>query len=330
MPAYDEALSFLSSHSASLAAKIATVDTDHASLSADERAALKESLEIAAAINDPAMLAAFQASSPTGYDARNPAFRHLRERVWRKDSGVLEKVMQRCTLMHVLPDVIPAITPTVDVQLAFGEGDDVYITQKALFFFDVSRLKIGQGDGFTDHQSNGGDVLVGAFVPASASITPPKLDVTVFHTQPKRYTLAIVDPDQPDEQNQCFTTSLLALKHDVELSATAHSSIDLASNMVAEYIPPHPQQGSNYHRYTVLLFEQPSSPSSEQSAIDIAKNRHNFQLANYISTHNLVPAGIHFWRAKWSPDSADAISTIYRDILSKYLPPPFPFPFPFS
>lgn len=307
MPAYDEALSFLSSHSASLAAKIATVDTDHASLSADERAALKESLEIAAAINDPAMLAAFQASSPTGYDARNPAFRHLRERVWRKDSGVLEKVMQRCTLMHVLPDVIPAITPTVDVQLAFGEGD-----------------------GFTDHQSNGGDVLVGAFVPASASITPPKLDVTVFHTQPKRYTLAIVDPDQPDEQNQCFTTSLLALKHDVELSATAHSSIDLASNMVAEYIPPHPQQGSNYHRYTVLLFEQPSSPSSEQSAIDIAKNRHNFQLANYISTHNLVPAGIHFWRAKWSPDSADAISTIYRDILSKYLPPPFPFPFPFS
>lgn len=304
MPAYDEALSFLSSHSASLAAKIATVDTDHASLSADDRAALKESLEIAATINDPAMLAAFQASSPSGYDARNPAFRHLRERVWRKDSGVLEKVMQRCTLMHVLPDVIPAITPTVDVQLAFGEGD-----------------------GFTDHQSNGGDVLVGAFVPASASITPPKLDVTVFHTQPKRYTLAIVDPDQPDEQNQCFTTSLLALKHDVELSATAHSSIDLASNMVAEYIPPHPQQGSNYHRYTVLLFEQPSSPPSEQSAIDIAKNRHNFQLANYISTYNLIPAGIHFWRAKWSPDSAEAISTIYRDILSKYLPPPFPFPF---
>jgi len=29
------------------------------------------------------------------------------------------------------------------VGMAFGEGDDVYITQKALFFFDVSKLKIG-------------------------------------------------------------------------------------------------------------------------------------------------------------------------------------------
>lgn len=29
------------------------------------------------------------------------------------------------------------------VGMAFGEDDDVYITQKALFFFDVSRLKIG-------------------------------------------------------------------------------------------------------------------------------------------------------------------------------------------
>ncbi len=27
--------------------------------------------------------------------------------------------------------------------MAFGEGDDVYITQKALFFFDVSKLRIG-------------------------------------------------------------------------------------------------------------------------------------------------------------------------------------------
>lgn len=157
LPAYDEALTYLSNHAASLRTRIASLDSDP-SLSATDRAALRESLEIAARINDPSTLAAFQASSPTHYDATNPAFRHLRERVWRRDSGVLAKVMERCTLMHVLPDVLGGLTPTADVQLAFG-----------------------QGSGFTDHAANGGDVLVGVFIEASVTVDAPTVEVNVFH-----------------------------------------------------------------------------------------------------------------------------------------------------
>ena len=46
--------------------------------------------------------------------------------------------------MHVLPDVIPRIEPTVDLQIAFG-----------------------QGDGVGDHGGTGGDVLAGVFLPPS-------------------------------------------------------------------------------------------------------------------------------------------------------------------
>ncbi|TKY85361.1 hypothetical protein EX895_005523 [Sporisorium graminicola] len=299
LPAYDEALSFLASHSSSLRTRIASLDKDHADLSADERAQLKESLEIAALINDPATLAAFQSSSATTYDASNPAFRHLRERLWRKDSGVLAKVMERCTLMHVFPDVLPGITPTADVQLSFG-----------------------QGEGLTDHTSSGGEVLVGAFVDPTLTLNPPEVAVNVFHTETKKYTLAIVDPDQPDEERQTFKTSLLALKTGLELSATADPSVDLTAGIDADWIPPHPQQGTKYHRYVTVLFEQPH----DLQQLAPVPDRHDFNLAAFASQHGLTPAGIHFWRAQWTPASAPTVSSIYTDVLKtaepKYTKPP--------
>ncbi|EST04925.1 Phosphatidylethanolamine-binding protein PEBP [Kalmanozyma brasiliensis GHG001] len=296
LPAYDEALAYLSSHASDLRTRITSLDTD-TSLSTSDRAALKDSLEIAARINDPSTLAAFQSSSPTHYDASNPAFRHLRERVWRRDSGVLTKVMERCTLMHVLPDVLAGLTPTVDVQVAFGTGS-----------------------GFTDHEAKGGDVLVGAFVEPSATVQAPRVEVNVFHEESKRYTLAILDPDQPDEDVGGFKTTLLALKEDVQLSATSDPTVDLTKDMEVNWIPPHPQQGTPYHRYTTVLFEQPT-PASKGEV-----DRENFNLRTFAQERGLTPAGIHFWRAKWSQESADTISGIYRDVLKrqepKYAKPP--------
>ncbi|KAJ1026193.1 hypothetical protein NDA18_003851 [Ustilago nuda] len=301
LPAYDEALSYLSSHSSHLRSRLSTIDTDYASLSPADRALLKESYQIAASINDPSLLAAFQSSSPTTYDASNLVFRHLRERVWRKDSGILAKLMERCRLMHIFPDVLSAITPVVDVQLSFGEGG-----------------------GYTDHISQGGDVLAGVFVPVADSVKAPKVEVNVFHTEPKKYTLAIVDPDQPNEETQSYKTSLLALKTDISLSATSSPLIDLGKDMAVEYIPPHPQQGTNYHRYTTILFEQ-TSTSSGGRKVEVG-DRDDFNLKDYVERKALTPAGIHFWRAKWTPESAETVSKVYKQVLKrdepKYTKPP--------
>ncbi|GAC75072.1 phosphatidylethanolamine binding protein [Moesziomyces antarcticus T-34] len=291
LPAYDEALAFLSSHADSVRSKAESLDSTHASLSAEDRAALKESLEVAARINDPATLARFAASQPTRYDAADPVLRYLRERVWRNDSGVLAKLMQRCTLMHVFPDVLPGITPTADVQVAFGTGA-----------------------GFTDHTAEGGDVLAGVFVPVQKTVEPPTVAVNVFHTDKRLYTVALVDPDQPNEENQSYTTRLLALKTNVELSA-AECSVDMTSDMVAEYIPPHPQQGTKYHRYTTVLLAQ-------SDRITVQAQRDAFDLPAFAHANRLTPAGIHFWRAKWSETDAETVSMIHRDILSKSSPLP--------
>ena len=198
--------------------------------------------------------------------------------------------------MQVLPDVVPAVTPLADVQVSFGEGD-----------------------GYTDHVSNGGDVLVGAFVPPTASVEAPTVDVNVFHTEPKKYTLALVDPDQPDAEAQQFKTSLLALKTNVTLSAST-PRVDLTKDMAASYIPPHPQQGTKYHRCTTLLLEQ----SGDVIAGEV--ERHDFDVRAFVAQHGLTPVGIHFWRSKWSAEDAETVSRIYTDVLRipepKYTKPP--------
>jgi hypothetical protein len=55
----------------------------------------------------------------------------------------LPRLLERIRLMKVLPDAISHITPVVDVQVVFGEGE-----------------------GFHDHGGQGGDVLPGCFVEA--------------------------------------------------------------------------------------------------------------------------------------------------------------------
>lgn len=276
-PAYDEALSYLAAHSAKLQQRI-----DGAG------AGEEEALKIAAGINDPAVLAAFRAGT---YDLAEPVYRHLREKAWRK-YGALDKLMQRCTLMHVLPDVLDTITPTVDLQLAFGHGP-----------------------GIGDHGGHGGDVLAGVFVHPRLSLSQPSVSATAFHTDERKYSLLTVDPDVPDEENMTFQTKLHLLITDVPVSATRPFDPQ-AGTTVQPYIPPHPAKGTPYHRYTSILLEQQPGSSIASPAPAPSESNAPFDVAAFIKSNNLTPAGIHFWRAKWDKDNADTISMIYRDILS--------------
>lgn len=70
--------------------------------------------------------------------------------------------------MEVLPDAIPYITPTVDLQLSFGEGkgfDDHTEHDK-----EISKDNEGQGEDVShDYRRprHGGNVLAGCFVPSN-------------------------------------------------------------------------------------------------------------------------------------------------------------------
>ncbi|KAN0059892.1 mitochondrial 54S ribosomal protein YmL35 [Thecaphora frezii] len=267
-PAYDEALAFLSARSAS-----------------------PSSLSIAT-INSPSTLAAFSAGH---YDASLPIHRHLREKVWRQ-SGILDKVMQRCTSMHVLPDLMASITPTVDVQVSFG-----------------------QGAGVGDHGGSGGEVLAGVLLHPAMTVQKPQVRITAFHQEVRHYTLAIVDLDCPDVEQARFCSKLHLLRTDVAVSAATHAKPVTLENrdstLVQGWIPPHPQKGSPYHRYVAVVLEQRRGDKLANEVALTDEERNDFDVERFAERYGLEAKGIHFWREKWSEDSAKTVSAIYRDVL---------------
>lgn len=98
----------------------------------------------------------------------------------------------------------------------------------------------------------------------------------------------------------------------IPLSALSPSPI-VDMNTHTKYIPPHPQKGTRYHRYTVLLFPQKASISVPVFSND---QRLGFSVRDFIATYDLdlsAGGGIFMWREVWD----HAVSTIYRDILGK-------------
>lgn len=98
----------------------------------------------------------------------------------------------------------------------------------------------------------------------------------------------------------------------IPLSATSPSLIS-DTNCHTKYIPPHPQKGTPYHRYTILLLPQ-------KSQIDVPvveeDQRLGFSVREFMAKHNLddfTGGGVHMWRGEWSP----AVSRIHRELLSK-------------
>jgi len=113
----------------------------------------------------------------------------------------------------------------------------------------------------------------------------------------------------PDEENQTFQTYLHWLKPNIPLSATARSALaDTSSH--TPYIPPHPQHGTKYHRYTTLLL-----PQSEEISLPVfsKEERFNFDVREFVEQYGLdgSKGGVHMFREVWDPE----VSKIYEDIL---------------
>lgn len=84
------------------------------------------------------------------------------------------------------------------------------------------------------------------------------------------------------------------------------------------YIPPHPQNGTPYHRYCVFLLENPD-PKAKIDVGPMSKgSRNDFNMRDFIAQYGFKPecaGGAHFWRELWDP----TVSDIYRTILRQFL-----------
>ncbi|WFD42510.1 mitochondrial 54S ribosomal protein YmL35 [Malassezia psittaci] len=278
LPVYDEALAFIEADS--------KVQRELRDIAKEQQGSSKELIyahEVASELNLPEVRNQFLAGEA---DLSKPVFRHLREQAWRL-GGSLDQLIERATLMHVLPDVVPEITFEADLQVKFGSGD-----------------------GVGDHGGQGGDILAGVHLPTSLTRQAPQITATVFHTETRNYTLMLVDPDKPSLENDSFETYIHWLVQDIPISAT-QSQLPMTTKEVLPYIPPHPQQGTPYHRYTMLLFEQ-----SDTSLLNTAA-RTMINVAQFATTHNLQLRGLHFWREQWSKENQSSVSEVYRDVLKE-------------
>ncbi|KAG5638189.1 hypothetical protein H0H81_001391 [Sphagnurus paluster] len=138
----------------------------------------------------------------------------------------------------------------------------------------------------------------------------------------------------PDESNASFRTFLHWMKPNVPLSA-AHQSRITGLNNHTPYIPPHPQRGTPYHRYVLLLLQQPAlgadtythniearaAPGVPTSVtLDIppveAEARRDFDVRAFMRRWGLDGAqggGAHMWREVWN----EKVSSIYRNVLKE-------------
>ena len=83
------------------------------------------------------------------------------------------------------------------------------------------------------------------------------------------------------------------------------------------YIPPHPQRGSPYHRYCLLLLPHADPSAKIDAPVVSDAERRGFDLRAFCATHGIDGengGGAHMWREEWDP----TVSDIYKHTLSAW------------
>jgi hypothetical protein len=127
----------------------------------------------------------------------------------------------------------------------------------------------------------------------------------------------MVDPDCPNSEDRSFKTYLHWLVPNVQLNCeTTRLNVSAAN-----YIPPHPQQGSPYHRYTILLLQKPGGRKIDVDVQQYLSRRHEFDVRRFCSIHGLSldkgtegGGGVFMWREVWN----ETVSDIYEHTLSEF------------
>ncbi|CEI96018.1 hypothetical protein RMCBS344292_10189 [Rhizopus microsporus] len=236
--------------------------------------ALKFDLQVKAELNEPEVQKNFKLGK---IDMSKPVYRYMRQKQFEKEPK--RKLMERLTQMNVIPDILPLdLNPSVQVNINLSEGT----------------------------------VEPGVFIKPEQSIERPEIEITNFHTETRFYTIMLVDPDSPDVANKAYQQHCHWLLANVPLSAT--ESIVTGGDVVLDYVPPHPQKGTKYHRYTLIAFEQ---PNEGQEKIDLQVNqREAFDVKALAQSYGLKPTGASFFREEWD----ETVSKIYSEIMKTHEP----------
>ena len=139
--------------------------------------------EAYAEINEPEVQWKFKNGD---IDMSKAVFRYMKSKQFQRET--LPVIQQRVTQMFVTPDLLSPFTPSLNVQLDFGAGSSPNVPKgspASSNFFET-----------------------GSFLLPGHTIQEPEVDVTTFHPDQKYYTIALIDPDTPDIENETFKQQL--------------------------------------------------------------------------------------------------------------------------
>ena len=281
LPVYDLALEVLESDKRRVQEELKELIKDNKPKSAVEEKQWKQriaQLEVLEGSNDPEVRYNFKNGI---VDMSKAYYRYLSQKDFERQR--LSKLMERLLQMKVIPDVVPPFTPSAELVVDFAADE---LAEK-------------------DSEKAVRPVIPGSYVRAGLSTSRPELQIKIFDAQPALYSLIIVDPDVPDAANERYTSLLHLLGANLKLSATT-SQQDLNKQLdeaVVNYIPPHPAQGSGYHRYTVLLVKQDKEFIGEV-------DREGFSVREYVDSVQGVPVAGHMWRAVHDEDSSKVYAAL--------------------
>ncbi|WRT69990.1 uncharacterized protein IL334_006983 [Kwoniella shivajii] len=287
-PAYDVALSYLSSYQSTTLNKLKKLQSKFDPSNPDPALLQRiDKMEVEAYANDPAVRRVFKETGGKG-EMGKAIYRWLGEQQWKKEGGI-DLLMQRLLQMNIVPDLLPTIPPTAPLTLTL----------------------------------NSSSIEPGSFQPPSSFSSPPTLKSQIFHhpslpssssPNPEAlHTLLVIDPDAPSHETHSFDQRVHYLKTDIPLSVLS-GDLDLFGNGLGKELlswePPAPEQGTPKHRYVFLLFRQISTSTST----DVSRD--TFDLRSYLSQQDLVAedlVGINMVRAKWSLEENDFINSVYTN-----------------
>jgi len=204
-----------------------------------------------------------------------PIYRHLSNKKWREYKRLI--LMQRISQMHIVPDILPHLDPTAEVSLGFGRRN----------------------------------VQPGEFVDSRVSEVPARLNVQVFDKGERLVSIAIVDPDVPDEEADSFGSRCHFLAANIPISPTSTSirlsTLSEADQIVLPWLPPYAQKGAPYHRLAIFIIEQNGDEARQDTRLDVETlrkekgyNRDGFTMRRFLANRKpLKPIGVHLFRSKW-------------------------------
>ncbi|KAM0549795.1 hypothetical protein ACHAPJ_009234 [Fusarium lateritium] len=233
-----------------------------------------EKLKILADANDPVVKKRFE--DGTG-DMNKPIYRHYAERKWRSYDHRL--ITQRIKQFNIVPDVLPKLEPTADVQLYFR------------------KLKIPPGQ----------------IVDSVVSENAPRLRVQVFDKGERFVSVVVLDSDVPNPESDTFGKRCHYLAANIPLNPTDTSlplsRIKADDQLAVPWLPAFSQKGAPYHRLGIYLLEQKSGEKIDVAELKkLYTKRDGFSLKSFRDKFNLTPFGFNMFRSVWDENTASVMA----------------------